>query len=97
MVLKGGYVVLRLRDDNEWMVDVVRIRMCDLNLKIIHVHHVGVKIMFFVVVAFGGKAPRQDWSGWIQIKKVSFINFLLIISQEYYVNLLEGTVHSRNN
>jgi hypothetical protein len=96
VVLKGGYVVLRLRDDNEWMVDVVRIRMCDLNLKIIHVHHVGVKIMFFVVVAFGGKAPRQDWSGWIQIKTVSFINFLLI-SQEYSVNLLEGTVHSRKN
>ena len=59
---------------------------------------VGVKIMLFVVVAFGGKAPRQDWSGWIQIKTVSFINFLFIkISQEYYVNLLEGTVHSRNN
>lgn len=74
------------------MVDVVRIRMCDLNLKIIHVHHVGVKIMLFVVVAFGGKAPRQDWSGWIQIKTVSFINFLLI-SQEYSVNLLEGTLH----
>ena len=80
MVLKGGYVVLRLRDDNARMVDV------------------GVKIMLFVVVAFGGKAPRQDWSGWIQIKTVSFINFLFIkISQEYYVNLLEGTVHSRNN
>ena len=38
---------------------------------------VGVKIMLFVVVTFGGKAPRQDWSGWIQIKTVSFINFLL--------------------
>lgn len=75
------------------MVDVVRIRMCDLNLKIIHVHHVGVKIMLFVVVAFGGKAPRQDWSGWIQIKTVSFINFLFLISQEYSVNLLEGTLH----
>ena len=43
---------------------------------------VGVKIMLFVVVAFGGKAPRQDWSGWIQIKTVAFINFLLI-RQEY--------------
>ena len=62
------------------MVDGVR--MCDCNLKII-----GVKITLFVVIAFGGKAPRQDWSGWIQIKTVAFINFLLIRQENSFSTL----------